>query len=664
MVALPSALRDLAWERHDPVSLDEQPRIGTRRAIRRRRWLPLAFAAAALFACSLIWGASIDVAVRSFGASVEQPLKLIPAAFAAAGGHGKDAGGNSHGNGGGNGNSNGNGGGNGNSNGNSNGNGGGNGNSNGSGGGNGNSNGSGGGNGNSNGNGGGNGNSNGNSNGTGGGSGNSNGNSNGNGAGNGNSNGNSNGNGGGDGSSSGGGNSDGAGAGSSGSSGNAGSSGGSHEGGAGNGGGNHAVGGPSTAGEGASAAFGPTGPAMPDADSAEDSLAGGAVRGKTIGPTGEVGHDFASNEIVLVSSSRSDLARAVRLGFRPLEERRLPSIGISVMRLQSPPGMPTLHALAVLRGALPGRTVDVDSLYQPYHAQGLQLSSEALPLPSRDYPRRMMGWPADPSCGTGLRIGMIDTAAARDRPRLAGQSLHQRSFAGDPATSASGETAPGEHGTAIALLLAGRAEQGWSGLLPAADLFVADVFGGAGKGAEASAVSIAAALDWMVASRVSVVNLSVSGSANQLLALAIRRAADRGTVIVAAAGNRGPSAPPAYPAALPGVIAVTAVDDEARVFAGANRGDYIDFSAPGVRIWVPGGGPFGRLETGTSFAAPFVAALAAVELSRGGKGGREQLVQHLAARSLHLGPPGRNPIYGYGLPRLAGGCGGAIAASP
>jgi subtilisin family serine protease len=148
---------------------------------------------------------------------------------------------------------------------------------------------------------------------------------------------------------------------------------------------------------------------------------------------------------------------------------------------------------------------------------------------------------------------------------------------------------------------------------------------------------------------VPVVNISLSGEPNLLMEAAVHRAAERGTILIAAAGNNGPSAPPAYPGAYSGVIAVTAVDQNASVFHDANQGSYIAFAAPGVRVWIPGGGSFGQYLTGTSFAAPFVAAAATLAVADERYASPDQLSRELAAHSRHLGSPGRNPIYGYGL---------------
>ncbi|MBK6454031.1 MAG: hypothetical protein IPF84_16605 [Proteobacteria bacterium] len=71
---------------------------------------------------------------------------------------------------------------------------------------------------------------------------------------------------------------------------------------------------------------------------------------------------------------------------------------------------------------------------------------------------------------------------------------------------------------------------------------------------------------------VPVINVSLVGPPNVLLQRAIQMALARGHLIVAAVGNDGPSAPPLYPAAYPGVVAVTAVDraDKVLIEAGVS----------------------------------------------------------------------------------------------
>jgi minor extracellular protease Epr len=156
---------------------------------------------------------------------------------------------------------------------------------------------------------------------------------------------------------------------------------------------------------------------------------------------------------------------------------------------------------------------------------------------------------------------------------------------------------------------------------------------------------------------VAAVNISLAGDNNALMALAVRRVSERGTVLLAAAGNAGPGAPPAFPGALPDVIAVTAVDQDGAVFPEANRGDYISFAAPGVRIWTTSPDGQGRYQTGTSFAAPFALGAVALELMQGVPANAEILRRRLAAKARALGPGGKNPIFGYGLVQADAACG-------
>jgi subtilisin family serine protease len=350
------------------------------------------------------------------------------------------------------------------------------------------------------------------------------------------------------------------------------------------------------------------------------------------------------------------LARVQRLGFHLIEARPLAALGLSVLKLSTPTGLDGRLGVALLRARYPDLTVDVNSLYGSYETEAAQVVS----LPAPDYARHMIRWSGGEGCGAGLRIGMIDSALATGLPTFAGRKLHQRSFV-EPGHTA----ADPAHGTAIAALLVGApdpAHPTGGGLLPDADFYVATVFERQGGKSQASAFAIAAALDWMVQNRVAVVNVSLAGDNNALMALAVHRASERGTILVAAAGNAGPDAPPAYPGALPEVIAVTAVDRDGAVFPEANRGDYIAFAAPGVSIWVPGSDGQGRYETGTSFAAPFALGTAGLEVMRGAPPNADALRRRLAEKAHALGTGRKNPVFGYGLVQAGASCGAVASA--
>ena len=114
-----------------------------------------------------------------------------------------------------------------------------------------------------------------------------------------------------------------------------------------------------------------------------------------------------------------------------------------------------------------------------------------------------------------------------------------------------------------------------------------------------SAADIARALNWMAANKIAVTNISLAGPANALLAAAVKAFLQSGHVLVAPVGNDGPAAPPNYPAAYPGVIAVTSVDAGGRLQSDAKRG----------LANLPDG--YASV-TGTSYAAPAVAAHLAI----------------------------------------------------
>ncbi|WP_169713648.1 S8 family peptidase [Paludifilum halophilum] len=111
---------------------------------------------------------------------------------------------------------------------------------------------------------------------------------------------------------------------------------------------------------------------------------------------------------------------------------------------------------------------------------------------------------------------------------------------------------------------------------------------------------------------------------SETMADAIRFAEEEGVVVVGSSGNASLNEdgdirynrPLYYPAALPTVLGVGSVDEERRVVITSNSGPGIDVVAPGESIWaaVPGGG-YGS-DSGTSFAAPQVAALAALVIKR------------------------------------------------
>lgn len=283
--------------------------------------------------------------------------------------------------------------------------------------------------------------------------------------------------------------------------------------------------------------------------------------------------------------------------------------------------------------------VDLNHIYTAGNPDLVASSESGMP------PRAALQFPADLD-ELSLRIGMIDSQVDVTHPALRGTHIQSRAFVPE------GAQLPYFHGTAIASIIAADGAD-YRGLAPKAEIYAASVFErDKERGEIASTVSLVRALDWLISSGVDVINVSLAGPPNRLLEAALKRAAEHNVMILAAAGNGGPVAQPMYPAAYDTVVAVTAVDSSGQVFRLANRGAYLDLSAPGVGMLHARAGGGYAASSGTSFAVPF-AATAAARLRYLQPG--DDVLQLLLHSAEDLGPPGRDEIYGYGLLRLNSG---------
>ena len=315
----------------------------------------------------------------------------------------------------------------------------------------------------------------------------------------------------------------------------------------------------------------------------------------------------------------------------------LSGLGLVVSVFRVPQGSVPRDLLRQLRTQAPDLWIDLN------HRLTLQGQE------SERYAASLVRWPlAATGCGRGVRVGLVDGALPTHHPVLSDALIERRSFLtlGVPA-------APANHALAVVAILAGSEEMG---LIPSAHLYLAEVMRQRDeKHMDTTVDRLVQGLDWLVQQRVDLGNLSLGGPRNLILEAAVQRVLDLGIPLVAAAGNNGPSAAPVYPAAIPGVIAVTAIDADRRLYPEANRGDYIAFAAPGVDIYVPREQAFVYV-SGTSFAAPVVTALLAQARQRRPAVSWSQLMQVLADAAIDLGPPGRDAMFGYGLPQAQGAC--------
>ena len=180
-------------------------------------------------------------------------------------------------------------------------------------------------------------------------------------------------------------------------------------------------------------------------------------------------------------------------------------------------------------------------------------------------------------------------------------------------------------------------------------------------------------------SSVKIINLSLGGDGNSnTVRAAIDRAVAAGITVVAAAGNDGRGTV-SFPAALPNVIAVGAIDGRKQKAPYSNFGTELDLVAPGGDNrrddtgpnGVPDGRPDGILQqtldpdsaergifddfgyffvTGTSQATPHVSALACLLYQQGIRS-PEAIRAAIQNTAEDLGAPGRDDTFGFGLIR-------------
>jgi subtilisin family serine protease len=327
----------------------------------------------------------------------------------------------------------------------------------------------------------------------------------------------------------------------------------------------------------------------------------------------DAGNPVRRGEIVATAPSDAALAVARQAGFAILRRETVEGLDLPLVVLAPARGLAARKAIATLRAADPQGAYALNHVYEPAFA-ALEPG----------------GGPAAEGRAGGAPMGLIDGGIGA-HPVFAGAAIEQRGFAG--AVKASG------HGTAVASLMVGQAGA-FHGVLPGGRLLAADIYGG--SEANGSAEAIVRALGWLAARGVRVVNVSLVGPANPLLAAGVRAAQARGLLIVAAVGNDGPAAPPQYPASYPGVVAVTGVDARGRVLIEAGRAAHLDFAAPGADM--AGAVPGGRWEAlrGTSFAAPLVAA----SLARLDRGDGGQAIAALAGQARPGARVGRGIVCG------------------
>lgn len=221
--------------------------------------------------------------------------------------------------------------------------------------------------------------------------------------------------------------------------------------------------------------------------------------------------------------------------------------------------------------------------------------------------------------GRGSTIAVIDSKVDVRHPDLAGQFVANIDFVSDRPHE------PEVHGTGVAAVIAAKANNsvGIAGIAPGARLMALRACWQTRSAESAptlcSSLSLARALDFAIGRSANVINMSLSGPEDRLLAQLISLARRRRIEVVAAYDKKLPRG--GFPALMPGVIAVTG--DCA--LASAVRDIYC---APGDGIPTARPGDRWFLANGSSFAAAHVSGLIALTRERRSPAADVVLVSH------------------------------------
>ncbi|MFD2799801.1 type VII secretion-associated serine protease mycosin [Prauserella oleivorans] len=261
--------------------------------------------------------------------------------------------------------------------------------------------------------------------------------------------------------------------------------------------------------------------------------------------------------------------------------------------------------------------------------------------------------------GAGVVVAVIDSGVDADHPQLRapGTVLRGQDFflVGD---------LPGSfdcvsHGTAVASIIAARPADGvgFAGLAPDATILpvrVSDRDVAADGDGQAIDPEVLARGIWYAADQgADVINLSVAGGLdNRFVRDAIRHARAEDVVVVAAVGNAQQGTAPGpvtYPAGYDGVLGAGAVDMAGTRLPSSQIGPQVDLVAPGGGVLAAARAGGHQYRDGTSFAAPFVSATAALVRSAYPELSADEVAARILATATPA-PGGRDSAaYGAGL---------------
>ena len=259
------------------------------------------------------------------------------------------------------------------------------------------------------------------------------------------------------------------------------------------------------------------------------------------------------------------------------------------------------------------------------------------------------------SAGQGVIVAVVDSGVQATHPDLAGQVDAGVDLTPGTDDGTAGRRDHDGHGTAMAALIAakGGGPTHAYGIAPGVRILPIRVIAAKETPPDKVGEGIRAAADR--GAKVINVSLGVDGAIQQVprdaqqLRDAVAYALAKDAVVVAAAGNtEAGDHQVAWPAGIPGVIAVTGCDQQGQFWSGSVQGPEAALCAPAKDI-VSADSPagYGR-GNGTSEATAIVSGVVALVRARYPQLDAANVINRLIRTADDAGPTGRDPQYGFG----------------
>jgi type VII secretion-associated serine protease mycosin len=246
--------------------------------------------------------------------------------------------------------------------------------------------------------------------------------------------------------------------------------------------------------------------------------------------------------------------------------------------------------------------------------------------------------------GAGISVAVIDTGISPHRDLY--RNLRKGTDT-SPGGDGTGQDDEHGHGTRMAGLIAAHGRgttEGALGVAPSSSLIPVRAAGKIPNG-----LGVPAGIKWAASFGADIISVSGSVSPSRELKDAVAAATQADAVIIAAAGNKSEDLSLIYPAAMPDVLAVGAIDRNGNAADFSITDQKVAICAPGVDMVTTDLNNKYAKGRGTSQATAIVAGAAALVRAKFPELSAPEVVHRLTATAKDNGPPGRDDQCGYGV---------------